>query len=86
MVGMYGMELQEGAREEVSEQPARIRRGNLDEERSGRDSNPRYGYPYATFPGWCLQPLGHRSRRVTKTPTLTRPMFSGGGSGSQSVV
>ena len=27
----------------------------------GRDSNPRYGYPYTTFPGWPLQPLEHLS-------------------------
>ena len=29
--------------------------------RSGRDSNPRYGYPYTAFPVRPLQPLGHRS-------------------------
>lgn len=28
----------------------------------GRDSNPRYSYPYTNFPGWPLQPLGHLSK------------------------
>ena len=27
----------------------------------GRDSNPRYGFPYTHFPGVLLQPLGHLS-------------------------
>ena len=29
--------------------------------RTGRDSNPRYGFPYTHFPGVRLQPLGHLS-------------------------
>ena len=29
--------------------------------RRGRDSNPRYGFPYTNFPGLLLQPLGHLS-------------------------
>jgi site-specific DNA recombinase len=29
--------------------------------RRRRDSNPRYGCPYASFRDWCLQPLGHLS-------------------------
>ncbi len=27
----------------------------------GRDSNPRYSFPYTRFPGEPLQPLGHLS-------------------------
>ncbi len=30
--------------------------------RSGRDSNPRCGYPHTAFPVRPLQPLGHRSK------------------------
>lgn len=30
----------------------------------GRDSNPRYGFPYTHFPGVLLQPLGHLSVSV----------------------
>gem|GEM_PF-2831445 len=29
--------------------------------RRGRDSNPRYGFPYTHFPGVPLQPLEHLS-------------------------
>src|SRR5579885_2120689 len=29
--------------------------------RRGRDSNPRYGFPYTHFPGVRLRPLGHPS-------------------------
>src|SRR5580700_9775171 len=29
--------------------------------RRGRDSNPRYGFPYSSFQDWRLQPLGHLS-------------------------
>ena len=32
-----------------------------DQWRTGRDSNPRYGFPYTHFPGVRLQPLGHLS-------------------------
>src|SRR5579864_1410363 len=31
--------------------------------RRGRDSNPRYGYPYAAFRVRCFQPLSHLSKR-----------------------
>ena len=31
--------------------------------RRGRDSNSRYGFPYAVFPGLCLKPLGHLSKK-----------------------
>jgi hypothetical protein len=31
--------------------------------RRGRDSNPRYGYPYAAFRVRCFQPLSHLSAR-----------------------
>ena len=37
--------------------------------RSGRDSNPRYGYPHTAFPVRPLQPLGHRSKRITTFST-----------------
>jgi hypothetical protein len=30
--------------------------------RRGRDSNPRYGYPYAAFRVRCIQPLCHLSK------------------------
>ena len=33
-------------------------------QRSGRDSNPRYGFPHTAFPVRPLQPLGHRSREA----------------------
>ena len=31
--------------------------------RRGRDSNPRYGFPYAGLANLCLKPLGHLSAR-----------------------
>ena len=34
--------------------------------RRGRDSNPRYGFPYTHFPGVRLQPLGHPSTRCVE--------------------
>ena len=34
---------------------------NVDYWRRGRDSNPRYGYPYAAFRVRCFQPLSHLS-------------------------
>ena len=34
----------------------------LDKLQRGRDSNPRYGFPYTHFPGVLLQPLGHLSK------------------------
>jgi hypothetical protein len=37
----------------VIESPAFLQRG--------RDSNPRYSFPYTHFPGVLLQPLGHLS-------------------------
>src|SRR5665213_242254 len=38
--------------------------------RRGRDSNPRYGYPYAAFRVRCIQPLCHLSeaRKRLKKP------------------
>jgi hypothetical protein len=50
--------------------------------RRGRDSNPRYGYPYAAFRVRCIQPLCHLSKplkafanrfvaRRVKTPIAT---------------
>ncbi len=33
--------------------------------RRGRDSNPRYGYPYTRFPSVLLRPLGHLSTHAT---------------------
>jgi hypothetical protein len=30
--------------------------------RRGRDSNPRYGFPYTRFPSERLKPLGHLSK------------------------
>jgi hypothetical protein len=41
--------------------------------RRGRDSNPRYGYPYAAFRVRCFQPLSHlslRRRAGAKAPTV----------------
>jgi hypothetical protein len=32
--------------------------------RRGRDSNPRYGFPYTHFPGVRLRPLGHPSNAL----------------------
>src|ERR1043166_8888932 len=34
--------------------------------RRGRDSNPRYGYPYAAFRVRCIQPLCHLSGRARR--------------------
>src|ERR1700730_7410687 len=34
--------------------------------RRGRDSNPRYGYPYAAFRVRCFQPLSHLSKPLQK--------------------
>ncbi len=36
--------------------------------RRGRDSNPRYGFPYAGLANLCLQPLGHLSVRHRQPP------------------
>jgi hypothetical protein len=42
--------------------PAEQRRIRVNNDwRRGRDSNPRYGFPYTHFPGVRLQPLGHPS-------------------------
>ncbi len=35
--------------------------------RRGRDSNPRYGFPYTHFPGVRLRPLGHPSSPIGRT-------------------
>ncbi len=44
--------------------------------RRGRDSNPRYGFPYADLANLCLQPLGHlsgtRKRRIIAAETRRR--------------
>ena len=46
--------------------------------RRGRDSNPRYGFPYTHFPGVRLRPLGHPSatrvlaRRARISPRAAR--------------
>ena len=37
----------------------------MSEWRRGRDSNPRYGFPYSSFQDWRLQPLGHLSGITT---------------------
>lgn len=37
----------------------------------GRDSNPRYGFPYSSFQDCRLRPLGHPSR---KSPRLLYPV------------
>src|SRR6266700_7608788 len=37
--------------------------------RRGRDSNPRYGYPYAAFRVRCFQPLSHLSEAAKKAQT-----------------
>ena len=44
---------------------ASVHRNAPECERSGRDSNPRYGYPHTAFPVRPLQPLGHRSTRLS---------------------
>src|ERR1700686_5050075 len=43
--------------------------------RRGRDSNPRYGFPYSSFQDWRLQPLGHLSGYYSST---TVPSFFAG--------
>lgn len=40
-------------------------------ERTERDSNPRYGNPYAGFQNQCLRPLSHPSH-VDQDPTQSR--------------
>jgi hypothetical protein len=42
--------------------------------RRGRDSNPRYGYPYAAFRVRCIQPLCHLS---AARPGLKKPQTDG---------
>src|SRR5215475_5449046 len=50
--------------------------------RRGRDSNPRYGYPYAAFRVRCIQPLCHLSRpwavRRPSAPSVARCQEPGG--------
>jgi hypothetical protein len=48
------------------------RRTGLTGRRSGRDSNPRYGFPYTAFPVLPLQPLEHRSVGVPPSVFRTR--------------
>src|SRR5215831_17231390 len=58
-------------------------RGRTTRWRRGRDSNPRYGYPYAAFRVRCFQPLSHLSKPLanngqfrfscdTKSPMVTK--------------
>ena len=44
--------------------------------RRGRDSNPRYSFPYTRFPSVRLQPLGHLSNLVRKAPWDASPQGS----------
>ena len=50
--------------------------------RRGRDSNPRYGFPYAGLANLCLQPLGHLpgNRRARNIACEPRPRRGWGGS------
>ena len=44
--------------------------------RRRRDSNPRYGFPYARFPSVCLKPLGHPSSGAghpSEAPIVAQP-------------
>jgi hypothetical protein len=48
--------------------------------RRGRDSNPRYGCPYAAFRVRCIQPLCHLSkpsqnRRISRRPGIVKCLF-----------
>jgi site-specific DNA recombinase len=50
--------------------------------RRGRDSNPRYGFPYTHFPGVRLQPLGHPSAKAcARAGTIFRRAGSANHSG-----
>ena len=46
--------------------------------RRGRDSNPRYGYPYTRFPSVLLRPLGHLSALLVQR---SQPRWATGGEG-----
>ena len=47
--------------------------------RRGRDSNPRYGFPYTRFPSERLKPLGHLSMPgMRRTITIEDPLASKG--------
>jgi hypothetical protein len=52
--------------------------------RRGRDSNPRYGCPYAAFRVRCIQPLCHLSARREKRSSGPA-VFSGGRSWKQAI-
>jgi hypothetical protein len=43
--------------------------------RRGRDSNPRYGYPYAAFRVRCIQPLCHLSAVAKRDIRLIGRVF-----------
>src|SRR5206468_3506639 len=49
--------------------------------RRGRDSNPRYGYPYAAFRVRCFQPLSHLS--VARARRYRPALCKQGGSAKQ---
>jgi hypothetical protein len=45
--------------------------------RRGRDSNPRYSFPYSSFQDWRLKPLGHLSPTTVLLQSLIfRSLFS----------
>ncbi len=48
---------------------SRINSAGLEIWRRGRDSNPRYSFPYSSFQDWRLQPLGH----LSDTTVLLQP-------------
>ena len=61
---------------------ARVMRESMSDAgwRRGRDSNPRYGYPYAAFRVRCFQPLSHLSANRARAlfgpacrPSLNQP-------------
>src|ERR1043166_9387225 len=45
----------------------------------GRDSNPRYGYPYAAFRVRCIQPLCHLSGRARRAGVFSQGSARGEG-------
>src|SRR5499426_2911846 len=50
-----------GSNSATAEHRGARERGHAAGWRRGRDSNPRYGYPYAAFRVRCFQPLSHLS-------------------------
>ena len=47
--------------------------------RRGRDSNPRYSFPYTRFPSVLLKPLGH----LSNPENSSREFYFLGGSGTR---